>query len=164
MEIGESKSLKSEINVTPLVDVMLVMLIIFMLVTPMLQKGVGVSLPQALNVHPVSENEEQVLVVALTERGQVYLGKDPIDRTKLEELLRARFRANSALQLQIKADRNVPFRDIKAVVRAGREVGFAGAALIAEEIKEELAPVGAPAAAGGQDPGGSGGAGAPQGG
>ena len=159
MEIGESKSLKSDINITPLVDVMLVMLIIFMLVTPMLQKGVGVSLPKALNVHPVSENEEQVLVVALTERGQVYIGKDPIDRTKLEELLRARYRGNSALQLQIKADRNVPFRDIKEVVRAGRAVGFEGAALIAEEIKEEATPGTPPAAS--PTPGGAGGAGTP---
>ena len=69
MEIGSGGSLKSDINVTPLVDVMLVMLIIFMLVVPLLHKGIEVTLPKAKNVATVSENEKEVLVVGITAGG-----------------------------------------------------------------------------------------------
>ena len=136
MEIGSSGSLKSDINVTPLVDVMLVMLIIFMLVTPLLQKGVGVTLPEARNVAAVSEKEDDILIVALTAGGSMYVGKDAIDKTRLDSMLRARLRSNPALQLQIKADRNAQFKDVREIVRAGRDAGFGTVALIADEIKD----------------------------
>jgi biopolymer transport protein TolR len=136
MEVGDSKSLKSDINVTPLVDVMLVMLIIFMLVTPLLQSGVGVTLPKAKNVAAVPDDESQVVVVALRANGETFLGKEVIDRTKLVTALRQRLRTNPGLQMQIKADKNVRFGEVKKIVQAGREAGFDGAALIAEEEKE----------------------------
>ena len=136
MEVGDSKSLKSDINVTPLVDVMLVMLIIFMLVTPLLQTGVGVTLPKAKNVAAVPDDESQVVVVALRANGETFLGKEVIDRTKLVTALRQRLRTNPGLQMQIKADKNVRFGEVKKIVQAGREAGFDGASLIAEEEKE----------------------------
>ncbi len=128
-------SLSSEINVTPLVDVMLVVLIIFMLVTPMLQKGVGVNLPQARNVGAVSEDKNQILVVVLQRTGQTYLGSDPIDRSSLPGVLKMRYEANPGLELQIKADRDVRYGDVKQVLQAGRDAGFTGISLIAREIK-----------------------------
>ena len=151
MEIGDDQELKSDINVTPLVDVMLVMLIIFMLVAPLLQKGVGVQLPPARNVKAVSESEEKVIVVALKSTGELYLGKDRLDWDHLDPELRVRLRSNPALQLQIKADRNVRFGDIKKIVRAGRTAGFDNAAFIAEEIKPETSDAGRtkPATSGG---------------
>jgi biopolymer transport protein ExbD len=137
MEAGGSGSLKSDINVTPLVDVMLVMLIIFMLVTPMLQKGVAVSLPKARNIEGVSEDENQVVVVALRESGELYIGPDQIDKTRLTQVLKLKFEANPALQLQIKGDGNVRYGEVKKIIQAGREAGFGGAAMIAEEIKDQ---------------------------
>ena len=137
MEIGDEQELKSDINVTPLVDVMLVMLIIFMLVTPLLQKGVGVQLPAARNVKAVSESEEKVIVVALRANGELYLGSDRLEWDHLDSELRLRRQGSPALQLQVKADRNVRFGDIKKIVRAGREAGYDNAAFIAEEIKPE---------------------------
>jgi biopolymer transport protein ExbD len=135
MEIGRNGSLKSDINVTPLVDVMLVMLIIFMLVTPLLHKGIEVTLPKARNVATVSENEKEVLVVGITAGGQIFVGDDPVDVTDLASVLTAKERDNPALQLQIRGDRNARFKDLKDIVRAGREAGFDNAAMIAEEIK-----------------------------
>jgi len=137
VEIGSDQSLKSDINVTPLVDVMLVMLIIFMLVTPMLQKGVGVSLPKARNVQGVSDSDNEVVTVVVTETGQLYLGSQPVERSRLVAALRLRYHENPALQLQIKADRDVHYGTVKKIVQAGREAGFRGAALIAQEIKDE---------------------------
>ncbi len=137
-------SLNSDINVTPLVDVMLVVLIIFMLVTPMLQKGVGVDLPPARNVNAVSEDKSQVLMVVLQENGQMFLGTDPIGQASLVAALRTRYEANPGLQLQIKADRAVPYGDVKKIIRAGRDAGFRGASMIARELKSGQGGAGAP--------------------
>ena len=139
-ELGTSNDLKADINVTPLVDVMLVMLIIFMIVTPLLQKGIGVVLPMAENVHPVSENATEVLLLTLMSNGQVYLGSQPIDRGGLGKALRTAYVSNPSRQFQIKADRNLAFGEIKQIVRYAREAGFPGAALVAEKIKDQEAP------------------------
>jgi biopolymer transport protein TolR len=137
MEIRRSGALKSDINVTPLVDVMLVMLIIFIVVTPMLQKGVNVLLPEARNVETVPEAENQVVTVSLKATGEIYVGDDQVSRNDLVRALERRLSTYPTLQLQIKADRNVAFSEVKDLVRAGREVGFQNAALIASEIKDE---------------------------
>jgi biopolymer transport protein ExbD len=151
VEIGSSGSLKSDINVTPLVDVMLVMLIIFMVVTPLLHKGIEVTLPKAKNVQAVSENEKEVLVVGVTAGGQIFVGDDPVEQTALVSVLSGKLRGNPALQLQIRGDRNAHFKDIKDIVIAGRDAGFANVAMIAEEIKPnpvQLTPRAAGAGAG----------------
>ncbi len=139
-----NRPLNSDINVTPLVDVMLVVLIIFMLVTPMLQKGIGVDLPKARNVQGVSEDKSQILVVVLQDNERLFLDSDPIDRASLATVLRMRYEANPGLQLQIKADRGVRYGDVKRILQAGREAGFRGAAMIAREIKPEIGAEGAP--------------------
>jgi len=143
------ESLNSDINVTPLVDVMLVVLIIFMLVTPMLQKGVGVDLPKARHVLAVSEDKNQILMVVLKENGQMLLGTDAIDRASLGGALRLRLEANPGLQLQVKADRSIPYGDVKKIMQAGRGAGFRGAALIAEEIKDGAGGAGSSSGSGG---------------
>jgi biopolymer transport protein ExbD len=130
------------INVTPLVDVMLVLLIIFMVVTPLLQKGVGVELPQARNVQAVPEDKNQVLMVVIKQTGETYVEDDAIDPAALERTLKARFAANPGLQLQVKADRNLQYGAVKRIVRAGRQAGFRGASLIAQELHEETPPAG----------------------
>jgi biopolymer transport protein ExbD/biopolymer transport protein TolR len=134
------QDLKSDINVTPLVDVMLVLLIIFMLVTPLLQQGVGVELPQAHNVQPVSEDKSQVMMVVLKGSGEIFLDDARVDRGALEQLLKSRLTANPALQLQVKADRNLRYGDVKRIVQASQKAGFRGASLIAEEIRADAPP------------------------
>lgn len=143
---SSGQSLNSEINVTPLVDVMLVVLIIFMVVTPMLQKGVGVDLPRARNVAAVSDDHHRILTVVLQGDGRMLLGTDPIERADLAGALWERRRAEPGVQFQIKADRNVPYGEIKQLLEAGRAAGFRGAALIAREI--EPAPSAANSAGG----------------
>jgi biopolymer transport protein ExbD len=145
MEIGSRGSLKSDINVTPLVDVMLVVLIIFMVVTPLMQKGVNVLLPEARNVLAVPDAESQVVTISLKANGEMYVGGDQVTELNLNNELQRRLAANPALQLQIKADRNVSFAEVKKLVRAGRDVGFQSASLIASEIKDEAESDGAEA-------------------
>jgi len=138
-ELGTATELKNDINVTPLVDVMLVMLIIFMIVTPLLQKGVGVSLPKATNVHPVSEDQNEIILLTMTSDGRAYLGADEVDKGSIDKSLRAAYAANPGRQFQIKGDQNLPFREVKRVIQAAREAGFPEAALVAEELKNKNA-------------------------
>ncbi len=77
MDVGGAKTVKSDINVTPLVDVMLVLLIIMMLVAPMLQKGVDVKLPQAANTVDKPESQEQTVVAVAADR-RLYLNSVPV--------------------------------------------------------------------------------------
>ena len=124
------QSLNSEINVTPLVDVMLVVFIIFIVVTPLLQQGVSVALPLARNVEEASTNKGQAVTVVLQEDGQLLLEADPIDWKDLPAALQTHHWSDPGREFQIKADR----REIKRVLQAGREAGYRGAALIAQEI------------------------------
>ncbi len=128
-------SLSSEINVTPLVDVMLVVLIIFIVVTPMLQQGVNVALPPARNVVDATADERQAVTVVLRADGQMYLGTDPIDPVKLGDELKARHWADPTAAFQIKADQSVAYGQVKRVLKAGGGAGFRGAAFLAREVE-----------------------------
>ena len=126
--------LKSEINVTPLVDVMLVVLIIFMLVTPMFQKGVGVELPRAGNVRDIPENDRNATIVTLTGSGKLFIGGRSTDPATLEGTLRRRYAADPSRELHIKADRDVRYGEVRKIVEAARRAGLPGAALVAERL------------------------------
>ncbi len=128
------QALKSEINITPLVDVMLVVLIIFMVVAPLLQQGVGVDLPPAHNVEDASEDESRTLTVVLQGSGRMFLGSDPIESVDLATELQRYNQADPGRLFQVKADRNVAYGEIKRILQAGRAAGFRGASLLARGI------------------------------
>jgi biopolymer transport protein ExbD len=91
---GHSGGPKSEINVTPLVDVMLVLLIIFMILQPMLQMGYDVNVPPNMPANVIPEANPEQIIVSLTTGGEIYLNKERVDRTnlpiRLQEVLRNR--------------------------------------------------------------------------
>jgi biopolymer transport protein ExbD/biopolymer transport protein TolR len=85
MSAGGGGGLQSEINVTPMVDIMLVLLIIFMVVTPFLQQGVSVAIPRDMNSPDVDQNinKDTAVIVAIPDDNQYYLGKTPISKDDL---------------------------------------------------------------------------------
>ncbi len=91
---GHSGGPKSEINVTPLVDVMLVLLIIFMILQPMLQMGYDVNVPPNMPANVIPEANPEQIIVSLTANNEIYLNKERVDRTnlpiRLQEVLRNR--------------------------------------------------------------------------
>jgi len=91
---GHSGGPKSEINVTPLVDVMLVLLIIFMILQPMLQMGYDVNVPPNMPANVIPEANPEQIIVSLTATNEIYLNKERVDRTnlpiRLQEVLRNR--------------------------------------------------------------------------
>jgi biopolymer transport protein TolR len=90
MQIGGDNEYNSEINVTPMVDIMLVLLIIFMVVTPLLQQGVSVNLPRDMNAPEEDQyiNNEKAVVVAIPNDNEFYIGKDRYSRAVLGEKIR----------------------------------------------------------------------------
>src|SRR5512142_789820 len=101
----KTMSVNSNINVTPMVDVMLVLLIIFMVITPMLQKGVSVDLAKTNNpVQMPDADKEDSLLVAITRDGKIFFGSDQIDPTQLTNRVKDRLTNRVDKRVFIKAD------------------------------------------------------------
>ncbi len=126
---------KSEINVTPLVDVVLVLLIIFMVVTPMLTRGLAVDLPLAR--HPAKKNDGgRQLVVSVTRDGRVHVDADAVPADQVPERLRAALdeRARGgAREVHLKGDRALTYGEVRRVLQQLHEAGATQVALGTEE-------------------------------
>ena len=128
---GSSEStVISQINVTPLVDVMLVLLIIFMVTAPILQQGVSIDLPKVA-AGPLTGEEEQ-LVVNVAKGGQVYLNDTAMTSEQLKEKLRAIVAARPDRQLYVRADQAVPYGQVMQVMGAVRDAGLVRVGLVTE--------------------------------
>ena len=126
--------LTSDINVTPLVDVCLVLLIIFMVVTPMLQKGVPVNLPVTSSPETTPDTEKK-LQISVKADGSVYLGPQVIRKDQVETALKDIFEKTPDREIAVKGDRLVKYGDILDVLKACREVGFNDVGLISQPQK-----------------------------
>jgi biopolymer transport protein TolR len=111
----------ADINVTPLVDVMLVLLVIFMVTAPMMQQGVQVNLPKA-NTKAMTPQDEAV-VVSVDKSGKVFINKDEIPASDLRNRLTAMFASREKKEVFLKADAGVPYGE---VVRAMADIKGAG--------------------------------------
>jgi biopolymer transport protein TolR len=128
---GSPEEVKSEINVTPLVDVCLVLLIIFMVVTPMLQQGVDVLLPAGPHAEKKPGKQED-LIVSVKADGTVFVGQNWIPDKNLATYLRAEYQKNPARSVMLKADRRINFGKIREVMRAANEAEFTSVAILTE--------------------------------
>jgi biopolymer transport protein TolR len=132
MDVGGTKGgLKADINVTPLVDVMLVLLIIMMLIAPMLQQGVSVKLPQASNTADKPETQDQT-VVAVTADKRVYLNGVPIQETELASKIQTLMESRKERIVLIKGDEEAPYSAIMSAMDRLREANIENIGLITE--------------------------------
>ena len=133
MGMSSSKtSLNSNINVTPLADVMLVLLIIFMVITPLLQKGVDVKLPEAEFSRDKPDSED-VVNVAVRLDNAIYLNLVPIPESELVSKLRDAFEGKAEKILFLKADEGLEYRDVVRVMELCRDGGADEIGLITEK-------------------------------
>ena len=141
---GDKGGVKADINVTPLVDVMLVLLIIMMLVAPMLQQGVSVQLPRAANSDQKPESQEQA-VIAIAANKSIYLNARPIQESELATKVSEFLDTKTEKIVLIKADIDVDYGTVMATMDQLRTAGVEDIGLITEPRPEPGAP------AGGQD-------------
>jgi biopolymer transport protein TolR len=132
MDVGGAKgSLKSDINVTPLVDVMLVLLIIMMLIAPMLQKGVPVTLPIADNTVDKPETQNQT-VVAVDSKNKFYVDGLQVERSILADRVKTKLEDKTERIVLIKGDQDASYSAIMAAMDDLRKAGIEDIGLITE--------------------------------
>ena len=128
---GSPDEVKGDINVTPLVDVCLVLLIIFMVVTPMLQSGIDVLLPQGPHAEK-KPGQEGDLIISIKNDGTVFVGQNWIPDKDLATYLRAEHQKNPARAVQLKADKRINFGKVRLVMKAANEAEFTRVAIMTE--------------------------------
>ena len=132
MQVGEkSGSMNSEINITPLADVMLVLLIIVMLIAPLLQKGVDVTLPEASNTSDKPENDTQT-VLAVTADGRFYVDSTQTTEQELLTTVQTTLERKFEKIVLIKADQDAQYSDVMAVLDRLQRAGIEDIGLITE--------------------------------
>jgi biopolymer transport protein ExbD len=135
MDVGGSKGgVKSDINVTPLVDVMLVLLIIMMLVAPMLQQGVTVTLPKAQNTVDKPEQTGQT-VLAISRNKDFYINAKPVSEQELSRRVNELLENKTEKIVLIKADEEVEYSAVMAAMDQLRQAGIEDIGLITERKK-----------------------------
>lgn len=149
---GGSGDFNSEINVTPMVDIMLVLLIIFMVVTPMLQHGVTVNLPKDLN-NPEEDQrivKDTSVVISIPEDGEYYIGKDRITKELLKDRVQKmldNIKKEEDKIVYIKSGTGVSYGDVVTVINEVRALGVDKIGLVADKKKGAAAPAPAQPAA-----------------
>ena len=149
MSGGGGGGLQSEINVTPMVDIMLVLLIIFMVVTPFLQQGITVALPKNMNNPDIDPNiiKESSIVISVPNNGEYYLGKKRVAREELADKVDSLLKGIKNEQdriVYIKSGVGVSYGDVVNVINEVRKLGVDKIGLVADKKKKGAAA--APAA------------------
>ena len=123
----------AEINVTPLVDVMLVLLIIFMVTAPMLTQGVDVNLPQA-NAKAMRADEER-LVITVDANNRIFVGRQPVEFNRMSRTLKAVVAQRTDRQVFFRADRAVPYGFVVKVIAEARNAGIEKLGMVTEPLE-----------------------------
>ncbi len=137
MEVGQRPSSRrtvlAQINVTPFVDVMLVLLIIFMVTAPMMEKGVDVALPEVENA-PNLASAKEPLIITVTRKGEIMVGNNTIsDAVKLTPVLQQVLSEREEKTVYLEADKQVPYGKVVQVMAAIKRAGVAKLGMVAQE-------------------------------
>ena len=131
---NEGAKVNSNINVTPMVDVMLVLLIIFMVVTPMLQNKVNVDLAQTDNPIAMPDaSKEDAIVVAVTRDGTIYLGQDRMQGAEIGQKVRDMLADKPGKQIFVRADAHARYLDVENAIDDVRSAGVDSVGLLTEK-------------------------------
>ena len=129
----KASGVRSDINITPLVDVVLVLLIIFMVVTPMLQRGKSVELPKAK--HAVAGQGAEPAFISVTKDGNVYVEQEKKPATQEEVMVAMRAAAEGGRRVMIKAASDAEYGKVRPVLDWASKAKLKGVSLAAEELK-----------------------------
>jgi len=128
---GQTRTSLSEINVTPFVDVMLVLLVIFMLTAPLLESGIEVELPKTRTVKVVSEEK---VVVTIDKRQTIYVGNDPVNIHRLGSYVLDQMKGARNSPVFIRCDQSVPFGSFAQVIDALKQAHLTNISIVTEPL------------------------------
>jgi len=128
---GRTQTSLSDINITPLVDVVLVLLIIFMVTAPVLQSGIEVAVPRTRTVKEITEER---LVISIDKKQRVYLGNDPININDIAAQIRQRIRDPQRQSIFIRADEDVPFGAFATVMDSVKRSGISNVSIVTQPL------------------------------
>ena len=131
---GRTQTSISDINVTPLVDVVLVLLIIFMVTAPVLQSGIEVNVPKTRTVKEITEER---LVISINKQQRVFLGNDPININDIKSRLRQKIRDPQNQSVFIRADEDVPFGAFATVMDAVKAAGITNVSIVTQPLNQD---------------------------
>ena len=129
---GRTQSSLSDINVTPFVDVVLVLLVMFMVTAPILQSGIEVNVPKTRTVKQITEER---LVITIDKNQRVYLGNDAVNINEIAERLHAKIRDPQGQSIFIRSDENVPFGAFATVMDAVKRTGITNVSIVTQPIE-----------------------------
>jgi biopolymer transport protein ExbD/biopolymer transport protein TolR len=137
---NEGSKINSNINVTPMVDVMLVLLIIFMVITPMLQNKVAIDMAQVTNAVPMPDaDKDDAIVVAITRDGGVFLGQNRVALTELGTQVRDKLANTPGKTIFVRADARAQYRAVEDAIDAVRTAGVDEVGLLTQKREGNLA-------------------------
>jgi biopolymer transport protein TolR len=128
---GRTQTALADINVTPLVDVVLVLLIIFMVTAPVLQSGIEVNVPHTRTVKEITEER---LVISINKSQKVYFGNDPININQIGAALKKRVRDPQHQAIYLRSDEDVPFGAFATVMDAIKSAGIGNVSIVTQPI------------------------------
>lgn len=131
---GRTQSSLADINITPLVDVVLVLLVMFMVTAPILQSGIEVAVPKTKTVKEITEER---LVISINKQQRVFLGNDPININQIPQKLREKIRDPKGQAIFIRADENVPFGAFATVMDAVKQSGITNVSIVTQPLNEK---------------------------
>ena len=129
---GRTMSSLADINITPLVDVVLVLLVIFMVTAPVLLSGIDVSVPKTKSVKEITEER---LVISIDKQQRVFLGNDAININEIGAKLRQRVRDPRNYSVFVRADENVPFGAFATVMDAVKQSGIGSVSIVTQPLE-----------------------------
>jgi biopolymer transport protein ExbD/biopolymer transport protein TolR len=129
---GRTQIALADINITPLVDVVLVLLIIFMVTAPVLQSGIEVSVPKTRTVKQVTEER---LVISIDKQQRVFLGNNPININSIASVLKQKVRDPSHQSIYLRADEDVPFGAFATVMDAVKQSGITNVSIVTQPLE-----------------------------
>lgn len=129
---GRTQLALADINITPLVDVVLVLLIIFMVTAPVLQSGIEVSVPKTRTVKQITEER---IVITIDKQQRVYMGNDPVNINTIADKLRQKVRDPQHQSIFLRADEDVPFGAFATVMDAVKQSGITNVSIVTEPIE-----------------------------
>lgn len=131
---GQTRTALADINITPLVDVVLVLLVIFMITAPVLQSGIEVNVPKTKTVKEITE---QRVVVTIDREQKVFLGDQPVNIHDLGQKLRAAGSDSTRQVIYLRADQRVPFGAFASVMDAVKQAGITNISIVTQPVEEK---------------------------